>query len=244
LLDRIEDNNGAQMANQVLAIIRRVMNWHAARSDVFHSPVVRGMGRAEPTERERVLTDDELRAVWTAAEANPTEPFAALVMFLLLTAARRTEATDLVEREIVGDVWTLPAGRNKTKTELMRPFSKAALAVLDQMPRIGDCEFIFTSDGRGPLGGISRRKARFDQKCGVQNWTVHDLRRTARSLLSRAGVSADVAERCLGHVIPGVRGVYDRHGYIPEMRAAYEALARQIDLIVHPRDNVTMMARS
>jgi integrase len=65
------------------------------------------------------------------------------------------------------------------------------------------------------------------------------LRRTARSLLSRAGVNPDVAERCLGHAIPGVRGIYDRHRYIDEMRHAFEALAAEIERIVHtPEGNV------
>jgi hypothetical protein len=58
------------------------------------------------------------------------------------------------------------------------------------------------------------------------------LRRTSRSLMSRAGVDADIAERCLGHVIPGVRGVYDRHEYYREKAQAYEALAGLIDRIV------------
>jgi integrase len=71
-----------------------------------------------------------------------------------------------------------------------------------------------------------------------QSWTLHDLRRTARSLMSRAGVNPDIAERCLGHVIGGVRGVYDRHKFVEEMRHAFEALATQIERIVHPVENV------
>jgi integrase len=73
---------------------------------------------------------------------------------------------------------------------------------------------------------------RFDAACGVKDWRIHDLRRTARSLLSRAGVNTDIAERCLGHVLPGVRGVYDRHHYLDEMQAAFEALATQINAVL------------
>ena len=68
--------------------------------------------------------------------------------------------------------------------------------------------------------------------CGVKDWRLHDLRRSSRSLLSRAGVNSDIAERCLGHAIPGVRRVYDRHHYLPEMRQAFEALATQIDIVL------------
>ena len=77
-----------------------------------------------------------------------------------------------------------------------------------------------------------------DQASGVTGWTLHDLRRTARSLMSRAGVPTDHAERCLGHVIGGVRGVYDRHEFHAEKKRAYEALAVQIDRIINPEENV------
>ena len=78
----------------------------------------------------------------------------------------------------------------------------------------------------------ARRTCRSAQ--GTSGWTLHDLRRTARSLMSRCGVPPDHAERCLGHTIAGVRGVYDRHQYRNEMKAAFEALAAQIDRIVNP----------
>jgi integrase len=165
------------------------------------------------------------RAVWLAAEANGV--FGALVRFILLTAARRSEASALRWSEINGGEWTLPAERNKTKIELVRPLTRAALAVL---PDSG-CEWVFAPNGK-PITALSQFKTRFDQGCGVSDYVLHDLRRTARSLMSRAGVDADIAERCLGHVIPGVRSVYDRHEYRREKQQAYEALAGLIDRIV------------
>ena len=99
-------------------------------------------------------------------------------------------------------------------------------------------DFVFTTDGKTPIAGFSRFKLEFDEACGVSDYVLHDLRRTSRSLMSRAGVDADIAERCLGHAIPGVRGVYDRHEYHAEKARAYEALAAQIDRIVRPRANV------
>jgi integrase len=79
---------------------------------------------------------------------------------------------------------------------------------------------------------MSRGKAALDAASGTKGWRLHDLRRTARSLMSRAGVPNDHAERCLGHVIGGVRGVYDRHEYLEEKRAAFEKLAALIGEIV------------
>src|SRR5947209_12603841 len=86
-------------------------------------------------------------------------------------------------------------------------------------------------------------KLSFDRACGVNGWTIHDLRRTARSLMSRAGVNSDHAERCLGHVIGGVRGTYDRHEYYTEKQLAFEKLASQIERVVSPQQNVVPMAR-
>jgi integrase len=228
-LDRVEDEQGPVQADRTLGAISRIMNWHASRSDSFRSPIVRGMARTKPKERarDRVLSDEELRAVWKQAEANGV--FGAMICFILLTAARRSEVSELRWSEIDGTTteWTLPAERNKTKVELVRPLSKAALEVL---PDSG-CEWVFAVDGK-PITAFSRLKQEFDKACGVGDYVLHDLRRTSRSLMSRAGVDADIAERCLGHVIPGVRGVYDRHEYYREKQRAYELLAGMIDRIV------------
>jgi integrase len=242
LLDGIEEQNGPAAADSALALVRRIMNWHATRSDDVKSPIVRGMARTQAKERarSRILSDDELRTVWKRAEADGG-PFAGLVRFLLLTAARRAEANAMTWRELDGSVWTLPASRNKTKQDLVRPLSAAARAVLEALPGVAGGEFIFTLDGRRPIGGIQWRKQRFDGQCGITGWTLHDLRRTARSLMSRAGVNSDHAERCLGHVIGGVRGVYDRHEFYVEKQKAFEALAGQIERIVYPQQNVVSM---
>jgi integrase len=125
--------------------------------------------------------------------------------------------------------------------------SAAAKRVLEELPRIEGCDYPFTTNAAAPISGFSTFKLKLDIACGAtswtQGWTLHDLRRTTRSLMSRAGVNPDIAERCLGHVIGGVRGVYDRHQYIEEMRHAFEALANQIERIVHPVENVVAMTR-
>jgi integrase len=107
-----------------------------------------------------------------------------------------------------------------------------------------DDEYVFGLAPDTPLVAFSRIKKQIDAKCGVTGWTFHDLRRTARTLLSKAGVHPDHAERCLGHVIGGVRGVYDRHEFHAEKVHAFEALAQQIDLIVNPpKGNVRQLKR-
>jgi len=234
LLDHIEDRHGSRMADYTLATLSRLFNWHAVRDDEFTSPIVRGMRRqnAKQHARTRVLSDDELRCVWAAASTEG--PFPAFIKFLLLTSARRAEAAAMTWGEVEGGDWILPAARNKTAIDLVRPLSKAAQAILAERPRIAGCAYVFSSGGRSALAGFSRRKQKFDAACGVAGWTIHDLRRSARSLMSRAGVSPDHAERCLGHVIGGVRETYDRHAYHTEKLQAFEALAAQIERIVNP----------
>jgi integrase len=219
------------------------MNWYATRSDDFRSPIVRGMARVKAKERarERTLTDDELRAVWKVADGTPG-PFGPYVQFLLLTAARRNEASEMVQGELNGIDWTLPADRNKTKVDLVRPLSEAALAVLAKVPKLAGCKFMFSTDGKNPISGFTRFKDNLDKACGVTGWTLHDLRRSARSLMSRAGVPSDHAERCLGHVITGVRATYDRHEFYAEKQRAFEALATQIGFILDPKENVIPIA--
>jgi len=261
LLDKIEDGSGAPMANHTLAYLRRVFNWHAARVDGFHPPIVRGMARGVPNKRSRILGEDEVRAFWRAALAwengngDYGHPFPRLLRFTLLTATRRDEAARMLWSEIDNDdfsVWVIPAARYKTKIDFEVPLSGAALGILHEARRIklGTAGYVFTTGGETPISGFSKWKAHFDalmlaerckiaaaygddvDKITVPGWTIHDLRRTARSLMSQVGVAPDHAERALGHVIGGVRGVYDRHAYRKEKRQAFEALAARIDHIL------------
>jgi integrase len=244
LLDRISVEQGPSMADAVLSIISKVMKDHAARTDDYAPVIIPGMRRTRPKERarSRVLDDDELRRVWAASSEGI---FGSFVRFLLLTACRRNEAVFMLGSELGngnGMVWTLPKERNKTKVELIRPLSRAAQVVLASLPRAGNAELVFQKEsGRKVAGNVAPMKQAFDQACRVQGWVLHDLRRTARSLMSRAGVPDNHAERCLGHVIAGVKGVYDRHRYVDEMRAAYERLATLIENIVEPQQTTKVV---
>jgi hypothetical protein len=241
LCDGIEDRNGQRMADVALAVLRRIMAWHATRSDDFVPPIVRGMSRQSAAQhrRSRILDDDELRRLWVAT--GDGQPFSNLVRFLLLTTARRTEAAAMRWTEVASGVWALPASRSKTKTEIVRPLSRAAQAVLAAQPH--DSEWVFTTTRTGPLKQFSVPKAKLDAVAGLSGYQLHDLRRTARSLLSRAGANPDIAERCLGHALPTIRATYDRHRYLDEMAHAFEALATLIERIVNPPDAAVLAFR-
>src|SRR5262249_20440998 len=148
------------------------------------------------------------------------------------------------------DVWTIPAEKYKTKKSNVVPLSSEVRRLLDLLPRQGD--YVFGRAGKTPFSGFSKAKVAVDaamlevsrQSRGkrVQPWTIHDLRRTARSLLAASGVRSDIAERVLGHTIKGVEGVYDRHTYIEEKRDALELLARCVEHIIEPQSsNVVLL---
>jgi integrase len=250
ILDEIEDANGPVMADRTLAYLRKAFNWYATRDDQFNVPVVRGMARIKPKERARtrVLSDDEIRTVWPLL--GETGTFGAMIKTLLLTAQRRDEVAHMRRKEIGEDgIWSIPAERYKTKRPNHIPLSKAALAVIEAQPKINGCDWVFPSRVDTPFSGFGKSKAKLDKavfaamkkqaKSGAKvdplpNWTLHDLRRTAKTLMARAGVRPDISERVLGHVIAGVGGTYDRHSYADEKRDALEKLAAMVERILNP----------
>jgi integrase len=246
VLDRIADERGPVRADRALAALKRLLSWHAERSD-FISPLGRGGRRVSPKDlaRSNVLSDDELRRIWTTAETYPS-PFGAYLRFTLLTATRRGESAGLRRSELSDDgrTWIIPGARYKSGRDTLIPLSKAAQKIVAAQPVLGgDC--VFSADGTRALGGFDQRKRDFDKVSGVNNYRLHDLRRTARTLLSRAGIPTDIAERVLGHSMSAIRQTYDRHEYEAEKRRAFEALATQIERIVRgPEAKVADMAEA
>ena len=256
LLDKIEENNGPAMATRTLDSVRAFFNWFARRDETFVNPVVRGMAPTRPKDvaRSRTLTDDEIRALWVATDTVTPVIFGKYVRLLLLTAARRNEWASAQWREIAGTTLVIPQARYKTGVEHRLPLSEPAREIIKSLPRVGD--YIITTTGDAPFSGFSKAKTRLDElmlaelkrlarergadsgKVELANWRLHDLRRTARSLMARAGVRPDHAERVLGHVIRGIEGTYDRHHYEDEKHIALDALAKLIKQIVSG-DNLT-----
>jgi integrase len=241
-LDVIADRNGPVRADRVLSALKTLLAWHSERSD-FVSPLGRGGRRTSIRERARtrVLNDDELCRVWSAAEKDKT-PFGPFVRFVLLTATRRSEAAGLRRSELSDKTWIIPGSRYKSGKDTLIPLSTAAQKIITSAPVLAG-DYVFSATGEYPLGDFANRKEAFDKACGVVGYTVHDLRRTARTLLSRAGISVDIAERCMGHAMVGVRSTYDRHECQREKAHAFEALAAQIARIVHgPEPKVADMS--
>jgi integrase len=230
LLDHIEDEHGARQADYVLAIIRGICNWFATRHDDYVPPIARGMRRTDPKNRKRrrILDDNELWQVWNAAYQSG--PFGALLQLALLTAQRRDKLVSIRWDDISTEgEWGIRSSEREKGTAGALILPELALGILRAQPRLANNPYIFASRGTGHFNSFSKSKEIFDAKVrDVAPWVIHDLRRTARSLMSRAGVRPDIAERVLGHAIAGVEGVYDRHSYKVEKR---EALKRLADLV-------------
>jgi integrase len=246
-MDAIADDRGAAMRDRALAHIRRIMNWHESRVDNFRSPISRGM-MSKTRSRKRILSDEEIRDLWAGLEATAKWPcFAPFVKSLLLCATRRNESARMHSTELYGDVWTIPGERYKNKLDHVIPSSPAARKLICEKPspKKSNSWFIFSiTDGEKPFTSFGMAKEELDAAIAkirkregrepMPNWRFHDLRRTARTLMTRAKVPGEHAERCLGHVMGGVEGIYNRYEYLDEKRAAFGALAAQVASILDP----------
>jgi integrase len=227
MLDPIEDHSGAPMRDQVLRVFGAIARWHQAEETGYVAPVTRGMWRVTKRDRDRILSDDEIRMIWNADGGV----FGAMVRFALLCAQRREKIRQLRWGDLKDDTWVIRREHGEKGTPPQLKLPQLALDVLASQPRVGD--FVFRSRSYGPIGTSGFHKAEFDKVCAVREWRFHDLRRTARSLMPRAGVAPHTAERILGHSLRGVEGVYDRHAYVDEMADALEKLAGLVERIVN-----------
>jgi integrase len=255
LLDKVTDGDGARkskhrknqgrsQADAVLAVIRAIMTWHQSRDENYTSPIVKGMRRNKPMARARILTDDEIRSLWNAC-SDANETFGALLKVALLTAQRRDKVATMKWDDFKDGEWTIRVERREKGTAGKLKLPAMVLEIVDQQPRNAGNPHVFPGRGVTAFNSFSQRKAELDEKLSdMEPWVIHDLRRTARSLLSRAGVRPDISERVLGHAIAGVEGVYDRHSYDEEKADALKRLAALVGSIVNPpRDNVVQLQR-
>jgi integrase len=255
LLDKLEEEHGAPQTDCVLKVLRSIMSWFQTRDDNYNSPIVRGMHRdkreADERARDRVLDDDEIRAVWNAADGT----FGALLKVLLLSGQRVGKVVTMKWADISEEgVWTIPGEAREKGTIGEVRLPKLALDIIRAQPQLDYNPHVFPGNARGyrlksgppSFNNFSQRKDPLAEKlpADMPHWTIHDLRRTARSLMARAGVADNIAERTLGHTIGGVHGIYNRHDYFDEKSDALQRLATLIEQIINPpdTDNVVDLA--
>lgn len=221
----------ASEQHHAFVAVRTLFNW-AVREDLVSSSPLQGVsGFKPPKARERVLSEDELRAVWSEAVRAPY-PFGPIVQVLIITGLRRTEAASLEWGFIdkTEGVIKLPADLTKNGRAHVIPLGNGLWKVISGLPRIN--RYLFpSSHGKGSVfNGWGKSKARLDENLdGVEPYTLHDLRRTFATTHAKIGTPIYVTEKLLNHVsgtISGVTAIYNRHTYIEEMKlanASYEA---------------------
>ncbi len=257
LFDAMPSEQKAGRRN-VFAILRRLFKWAVSRGDLARSPMD-GMETPPPVKaRDRHLTGDELRRVWLAAPSCHAS-FGPIVRLLIATGQRREEVTGMDWREVdrAKGTWSIPGERTKNGEPHTVPINTLALAVLDAMakgdkwPRRG---LVFSTSSGAGFTAHSRGKAKLDEVLAadggepVPAWRLHDLRRTLATGLQVLGVRFEVTEAVLNHLSgarSGVAGVYQRHHWTDEKRAALQAWADHIDALLSgvERTNVVPIAR-
>jgi integrase len=229
-------------AHNALGYVRRLFNWAIGTHEfgIKTSPVTQLkpkdlIGKRES--RERILANDELRAVWNAADAMGY-PYGPLIRLLILTGQREREVADMrwAEVDFTQRMWTIRAERMKGSRAHEVPLTSAAVGLLESLPRWnnGDCVFTTTA-GTKPVNGFSKAKIRIDKLSGVSGWVLHDLRRSARTHLSALPVEDLVRELVIAHAKPGLHKVYDLHAYQDEKRHCLDLWEKRLLAIVEPR---------
>ncbi len=233
VIDAIADRDKVILARRVHAHLHRMFAWAVGRGIVELNPLTNLPKPGSETKRDRVLTDAELIKVWGAADQLGA-PCGNIVKLLILTGARREEIGHLKWAEINGDAIALSGLRTKNGEPHIIPLSTTARAVVASTPRILG-EFVFTNDGKSAVGNWGLVKKKLDAIAGIPHWTIYDLRRTAATGLQKLGTPLQVTESILGHTAgsrAGVVGIYQRHDYADEKRAALEAWGEHVIALV------------
>jgi len=261
VLDRLKGKTATR--RNLYAVLRRLFRWAISAGDIERSPIEGMEAPSLPEKRDRVLSDRELSEVIVAA-GDLGYPFGPLLKLLILTGQRVEELGRADWREFDRSirVWRIPKERAKNRMATEIPLSPPVieqldgLAVGDRWPRKG---LLFTTTGKTPVSGYSRAKERLDKtlanrakSAGIDPppaWRFHDLRRTMATGFQRLGIRFEVTEAVLNHVSgsrAGVAGIYQRHDWKDEKRAALDAWAAHVQALLgaNKSGNVVQLRRA
>lgn len=236
------------MARNVLAYFSAFYSWALPRLDDLPGNPCRDAGRPPaPKPRERVLDEPEVAALWNVL-GREKAPFGPAIKLLLLTGQRRNEVfdADRSEFDLEAKLWTIPGERAKNGATHLVPLSPAAVGIVKELLTVEKSEKLLPARGNWDASpsGFSKAMCRIrdaleaDLGHEVPRWTLHDLRRTMATGLQRLGVRIEVTEAVLNHLSgsrAGIVGVYQRHNYFDEKRAALGAWAREVKRLAWPK---------
>ena len=241
LTDRLIVAGTPMAAHRVYQTATRIFNWALNRGDIEASPFAAMQPPVKKVARDRALKEHEIKALWSVW-GEQAYPFGEMQKLLLLLGQRRSEVAQMLWPEVDFDKreWAIPASRSKSRREHIVPLPDAAVEILESLPRFTDGDYVFTTTaGRRPVSAFSKAKVRIDQMlidqdAAIENWRVHDLRRTCRTGLARLGVPEIVSERVLNHLPQGLGKIYNVHEYLEEKRDALARWAQEVQNITEP----------
>lgn len=267
LLEGIVERGAPAMSNQTLKLVRKMFNFAVERDILQFSPCVSVKALAPNNKRDRTLSEQEIKTLWNSLDtASVSDEIRRSLKLILLTGARPGEVAGLHEREIDGHWWTLPADRSKN-SEMQRTYlTDTALSLIGEYQGKG---YVFRCPHESkeqPIAAhaqavavrrnlnwpvLHKGKPVFDGKgkphtenrLGVDQFTPHDLRRTAATMLAQMGFSDEVIDAVLGHKKAGIIKVYNRHKYDNEKQQALEALERKILSIIEGTESKVIPLR-
>ena len=240
LVERLAASSGPVQANRARSSLSAMWTWamKTGRVDSESNPAAY-VPKLPERSRERVLTKDELKAIWDAT--GDSSEYSRIVRLLVVTGARRDEVGGLRLSEVQGRWWVIPAARMKNGKPHQVWLTDMALEGLPE-PRGGQELAFGSGDG---FSNWSRSKAALDARSGVENWVLHDLRRTMSSMLHDDGViEPHVIEAMLAHTVPGIAGIYNRAKMLEARQAGWERWSETVKTIVGPPGNVIRLRRA
>ncbi len=215
-------------ANRTLATLRKLFSWAVEHDLIEVSPCLGIKAPTEEKPRVRVYTNDEVRAILDAVAGTE---LADLVPFVFYTATRSEEARSArwSDIDLERRLWVIPDTKEGQAHAV--PLAAGAMKLLARLSRESD--YVFPAPtAAGYMDHPQKAVVLVRRRSGVADFRLHDVRRTVRTRLAELGVTPDVAERVLGHVIAGIRRVYDRYDYVPQMRAALDAWGAEFERIL------------
>ena len=221
-------------ANRVHALMRKIFNWANENDILESSPCYRVPRPSEEQQRDRVLSEDEIKKLWRGLDGEDSLT-AATFKLRLITAQRGGEVLTMKWPDIdfSADWWTIPGELSKNGLPHRVPLSAPALRILERLKRdSGKSEWVFPSHGdSGHLENVQKAVTRLRKATGV-DFRAHDLRRSAASHMASMGIPRLTIQKILNHAERGVTAVYDRHSYDAEKRTALDAWGNRLQVIV------------
>ena len=234
------------MANRTLALVRKMLNFAIESEWMEANPASLIPKPGTEQSRDRVLTQDEIKAFWVAVEEEPAA-IRAWLRLRLLTVQRGGEVVRMrwSEVDLQNKWWTIPAETTTNKLAHRVPLNAAAVTLLRELRSSATPEQAWVCPSANPdvpvIHDAKKAIARVRRRMKV-DFRGHDLRRAAASIMASAGVSRLVIAKVLNHVETGVTAVYDRHSYDAEKRAALDLWGRELQRILRKKRKASVIA--